>query len=199
MTPCWLLAACLDVSTGVVDVRPRAEPLPSRVDGVYGRFDSDLDASFGAGASYWAGRPGLELRAALHYVSTAGIFIGSRAPLGAANDEQRVLSFGVDLRPAFLPRFSENMQQGPATLDLTLDSISLSLGPYFAFASDPDDGRGLELSLGAGLPFFGTARGPWLQARGLARFPDEPDDATFGVVALLSWHEGFASPLTASD
>jgi hypothetical protein len=199
MTPCWLVATCLELlSTANQDLRPMAPALNSRGDGVYGRFDTDLDAGLGAGASLVKGAPALELRASLHHYSTAGVFLGASLPLDDSAQAGTALAFGVDLRPAFLPRWSENLEQGPARLDLLLDSISLALGPYFRFA-EGGEARGLELSMGVGLPLLRHTSGPWLEARAVSRFPDDDETARLGAMLLLTWHQGFASPWLDDD
>jgi hypothetical protein len=188
LTWCWLLLCGIDAAS-----LRGPEPLPSDNDGIYGRFESDLDAGLGLGAALASGDPAIAVRGTLHYFSTAGLQLGAEFPTGEGGSP--LLSFGVDLRPAFLPRFSENMEQGPAWLDLALDSISLSIGPYFPLAPDPgSEKRGLDTSLGLGVPLFASASGPWLEARGLARIPDGPGDARFGALVFLSWHAAFDSP-----
>jgi hypothetical protein len=173
------------------------EPAPSRGDGVYGRFDGDLDAAWGLGTAQLGSQTLLATRTSLHYFSTAGVWLSAGLPLDSS--AAPTLAFGVDLRPAFLPRFTEDLQQGPALLDLTLDSISLSLGPFFQLAraegSNAPPERGLELSLGFGLPLFAEAQGPWLEARALGQFPDARS-GNFGGLLLISWHQLFHSPRT---
>jgi hypothetical protein len=177
-------------------------------DGVYGRFDGDLALGVGLGAEL-----GQNTRAAarlsLHYFYMAGVYASYRDTLSGRSDEAdtsddaraalaaRVLSFGIDLRPAFIPRWSRSYEQGPSFLDLALDSISLGMGAFFA---EPPggalgDGRGFELSLGFGLPIVGQASGPWLEARGLLSLPDAGESSTTTALVLLSWHTLFDSPL----
>lgn len=177
------------------DVASRIEQQSSKTDGVYGRFDEDLEVSLGAGGELRSDRSAVALRSSAHYFSTAGLYVGAAFPLEP--QFPTLLSFGVDLRPAFLPRFSENMQQGPAILDLALDSISISLGPYFGFGGDDPDERGsqgFEVGLGSGLALLGTSSGPWLEARGLVHIPDRGGTSLGGVV-LLSYRQGVDSTL----
>jgi hypothetical protein len=195
VTPGCLVWTCLLGSASPNTNLDRGiEPLPSKDDGVYGRFESDLDLAVGSGMSWIDERSAIAVRSSLHYVWTAGIYVSAGFPLAGEGDGT-TLSFGVDLRPAFLPRFSENLEQGPAFLDLWLDSISLSLGPHFDLG---EDARGLDAQLGSALPLFGTSVGPWFEVRGLGRFPDG-DDASFGGMLLLVWHQGFRSPLVRGD
>jgi hypothetical protein len=101
----------------------------------------------------------------------------------------RALSLGADVRPLFLPRFALNLEQGPALLDLMLDSVSLNIGPYFAQPSGRSFGGelGLDLGVGFGLPLSARASGLWLEARVQRRFPDE-DRAEWLFSASLSLH-----------
>jgi len=163
--------------------------------GAYGRFGGDVSLALGAGAEL-ADQARLAARLALHHFWMTGIY-GYYADALGGDDPARLLSFGIDLRPAFLPRFSQNLQRGPAWLDLGIDSISLGLGVYYAdrgdgFASE----RGFEASLGLGFPLLQRARGPWLEARGLLRWADDSSSSGRGaVVVMLAWHELWLSPL----
>jgi hypothetical protein len=176
-----------------------AEPDPV-TDGVYGRFDGDLDLGLGLGAELASGEARGAARLSVHYFSTAGIYATYRDALGAHADVERVLSLGVDLRPAFVPRWSKNMQQGPNFLDLALDSISLGLGAFWeqprarSFASD----RGLESSLGFGIPLFGKAAGPWLESRGQLAFRGA-DRARSQFLVVLSFHTLALSPFARAQ
>ncbi len=165
-------------------------------DGVYGRFDGDLDLGMGVGVStfFATGDTGPSLRAAAHWYSTAGPYLGYTESLGARAVERR-LGLGLELEPLFLLRFSEAAEHGPALLDLTLDSLSLGLGvllldpPGEHFASH----AGLELSLGFGVPLLARASGPWLEARAGWYAPESGREAS-GLV-FLSWHFAVTTPL----
>jgi hypothetical protein len=164
-------------------------PLPGS-DGVYGRFDGSLQLSLSAGAELEADQPRAALRLAGHYWWTAGIYLRYSDAFGAEGERSlRALSLGVDLRPLFLPRFALDAEQGPALLDLVLDSFSLTSGAYFAQPRADSFGgeRGFELGLGLGVPLFAEAKGPWLELRGERRFADEAEDAWL-FSAFFSWH-----------
>ena len=164
-------------------------PLPG-YDGVYGRFDGNLAVSASAGAELESGAARGSLRLAAHYLWTAGVYARYADAFGGAEQgAARVVSFGVDLRPLFLPRFARNYEQGPPLLDLTLDSLSLTAGAYFAQprARDLGDERGFETGLGLGVPLFGAARGLWLEGRAERRFADR-GPSTWVFTAALSFH-----------
>lgn len=177
----YLLCAALLGALGVSAESARAEagqyrhaPLPGH-DGVYGRLDGSLDLGLAAGVELEAGEPRAVLRASGHYLWTAGVYLRYEDGFGE-NDQrpERALAFGVDLRPLFLPRFALDAEQGPALLDLTLDSLSLSAGAYLAEPRGDSFGaeRGFDLGLGFGVPLLAQATGPWLSARAERRFAD---------------------------
>ena len=144
-------------------------------DGVYGRFDGRYALGLNAGTDLGEGGAAFAARATAHYFYMAGIYAGYADGFG--NDAlpwTRGVSFGVDLRPTFLPRWSNGMQRGPSILDLAIDSISIAMGAYFRSPRGGDFGdvRGFELSLGFGLPLAGSMEGPWLGTRGLLRWDD---------------------------
>jgi hypothetical protein len=188
---CGLVAllACARATAAETGPRRRHAPLPGS-DGVYGRLDGSLSLALSAGAELEAGEPRGALHLALHYLWTAGIYGRYSDAFGGDGERPlRVLSLGVDVRPLFLPRFALDLEQGPALLDLTLDSFSLSAGAYFAQPRAGSLGaeRGFELGLGAGVPLLAEAAGPWLQARAERRVADSAEDAWLFTV-FLSWH-----------
>jgi hypothetical protein len=168
-------------------------PLPG-YDGVYGRFDGSLTLAASAGAELEDGEPRGALKIAAHYMWTAGVYARYADAFGNADQRStRVASLGVDVRPLFLPRFARDYEHGPALLDLTLDSLSLSAGAYFGQPRSRDfgDERGFEIGLGFGIPLLSEARGPWLEARAERRFADRGENAWLFTLALayhaLTW------------
>jgi hypothetical protein len=159
-------------------------------DGVYGRLDGSVDIGLAAGVELEAAEPRAALRVSGHYLWSAGAYLRYADGFGS-NDERplRAVSFGVDVRPLFLPRFGLDLQHGPALLDLTLDSLSLSAGAYLAQpdAADFADERGFDLGLGFGVPVLAEANGPWLEARAERRFADHGDNAWLFTLSL-SYH-----------
>lgn len=169
-------------------------------DGVYGRFDGDVDLGLSLGAELESDVQRLLIAASAHYFWTAGIYGTYREAVGDERDEQptpTLLSVGVDIRPLFVPRWSFDWQTGPATLDLMLDSISASAGAYFAPGDEGAGRRGFETSFGAGVPLTGSAGGPWLSARYDVRFP-EAGEANTSVWLMLSWHVLVSTPLSSN-
>ncbi|MDX2054408.1 MAG: hypothetical protein SFV15_18550 [Polyangiaceae bacterium] len=170
-------------------------------DGVYGRFDGDLDLSLRAGPHISFGEPGtrLVLGAEGHIFWTLGVYANyeetlSKQTSGAGVD--RAGSLGMLLRPLFLLRWREDLERGPAVLDLTLDSLTLGAG---GFATTPSgktfgDGGGGEVWLEFGVPLLGEANGVWLMAQSGLR--SGGGEGFFGR-ALLSFDWVFLSPATA--
>jgi hypothetical protein len=176
-----------------------AEHMRESDDGVYVRFDGDLDLGLGAGTLFDGGseRFSLGSRLSAHYFWLAGVYVQYADGLGQGATSARSLGFGVDLRPLFVPRWSQDMQKGGAFGNLMLDSISLALGAYYAQPADQSfgDERGFSASLGLGLPLALYASGPWLELRGGLDLPDRGN--TRGtVLALLSWHFVVITPLS---
>jgi hypothetical protein len=166
-------------------------------DGVYDRFDGDLDLGLALGAEFGsAGQAAPALRASAHYFSSAGVYVAGRVKAGAESAPS-LFGLGVDLRPLFLPRWARGYETGPALLDLTLDSLSLSLGAYWAQRVEPatEPSRGFDAQLGFGIPLLATAAGPWFEARGALRYPDGASHEE-AVFLALSWHGFVTTPFS---
>ena len=184
-----VLAGGLLAAAGLAPPVARAQAVGTFAhhDGVYGRFDGDLDLGFALGAEFGsAGNVAPALRASAHYFSIAGAYMAGRVQAGE-HSAPSLFGAGVDLRPLFLPRWAKGFETGPGFFDLTLDSVSLSLGAFWAARAE----RGFDAQLGFGLPLSASAAGPWLEARGALRYPDarEREEA---VTVALAWH-GFAT------
>jgi hypothetical protein len=180
----------LSVSAMVVQPATSSAAEGGRADGVYGRFDGDLDLGVALGGELERDALRAAARATVHYFSTAGVYASYRDALDRDDADARLVSLGVDLRPLFIPRWSQGWERGPALLDLLLDSASLSLGAYWGSpAPEAHFSRGLELGLGFGVPWFARASGPWLGARGLVRWPDPMlGGHELSALATLEWH-----------
>src|SRR6188768_2410471 len=186
-----LLCARVARAEGARDrLRPSAA---ASADGVYDRFDGDLDLGLALGAEFGsAGRAAPALRASAHYFSSAGVYLAGRIKAGDESAPS-LFGLGVDLRPLFLPRWAKGYETGPGLFDLMLDSLSLSLGAFWAQRAEAgtEAQRGFDAQLGFGVPLLATAAGPWFEARGALRYPDgaSREEAVF---LALSWH-GFAT------
>ncbi|HWZ92475.1 MAG TPA: hypothetical protein VNW92_26600 [Polyangiaceae bacterium] len=168
-------------------------------DGVYERFDGDLDLGLALGAELGsAGGVAPIVRGTAHYFSIAGLYAGGRVKAGD-DSAPSLFDVGVDARPLFVPRWAKGYETGPAFLDLTLDSLSLSLGAFWVQKSDTRVAtHGFEAGLGFGLPLLSLAAGPWLEARGLLRYSDTGPREEALVVAL-AWHAFVLTPLISSQ
>ena len=178
-----------------------AESNRSHGDGVYGRFEGDLDLGVGLGVATWSKQALGAARLSLHYHSTLGIYAGYADALGRRGETERFADLGVDLRPLFLLRWPVDAEQGPAALDLIIDSLSVGAGAFFAQPAGSDFGsaRGPALSLGLGAPLIGKATGPWLEARYFLRWANpgggDAESTDHAALLVLSWHALFFSGL----
>lgn len=150
-----------------------ATALASERDGLYGRFDGDLELHLGAGVAVAHGGPMLAARLDALYLSTAGIYTHYADAVGADGPSvERSIAAGFLIQPLFLGRFASDLERGPARLDLFVDSFALGLGAFWhmprggAFEETP----GLEASVGLGFPFFEDGTGPVVGVRGALRW-----------------------------
>jgi hypothetical protein len=168
-------------------------------DGTYGRLDGDLDISVGAGVAFAPTGPSIAGLGRAMYLETAGLYLGYSDALGADRTVLRSASFGVGLRPLFLPRWGFDLEKGPATLDLALDALTLDVGAVFGAYLDvaPSTAPGVEIALGTEVPLAAQAAGPWIGVRGalqwrsdeLARTTEPSLPSTRVSAAItLSWH-----------
>jgi hypothetical protein len=195
-------AVAAGVLTQTAQVRaqsPAERHADSTRDGVYDRFDGDLDLGLGLGAELGsAGHAAPAMRGTAHYFSIAGVYLEGRVRAGDES-ARSLFGLGVDLRPLFVPRWAKGFETGPSFADLTLDSLSLSLGAFWTErpAHALNAARGLEAGLGFGIPLFASAGGPWLETRGVLRYPDGGAREEAWFVAL-SWHGFVLTPLSAA-
>lgn len=198
----WPVLVLISVSAGVS--RPaRAETAagarsPGAADGVYDRFDGDLDLGLGLGAEYGStGQLSPTLRGTAHYFSIAGVYLSGRVSAGD-DSPPSLFGAGVDLRPLFVPRWAKGFETGPGILDLTLDSLSLSLGAFWTARQSPamQSSRGFDAELGLGVPLLATAAGPWLEVRGALRYPDQRAREE-ALILVFAWHGFLTTPFSA--
>lgn len=172
----------------VADVRG-VSASTAKGDGVYGRFDGDVD--LGAGVGVRAAGPGVgpDVRLSAHFLSTVGLSADLTWPVAGSKDWS--LTAALDVRPLFLPRWALDLEQGPAFWDLLLDSVSVSAGPVL---TPLQAGRlGLSLEAGFGVPLSSHSQGAWLHVRGASRWID--DRTHLGGLLVLSWHTSWLSPV----
>ncbi|HMJ52971.1 MAG TPA: hypothetical protein VK540_12875 [Polyangiaceae bacterium] len=149
------------------------EPPAKTSDGVYGRFDGDLDLSLAAGSTFGSGGPTAAAFARATFFQTAGMYVSYTDALGRSDVAlPRTLGLGLTLRPFFVPRWAFDLERGPAILDLTIDAFAFDLGVLWPAKRDGSftERPGMEAAIGTEVPLFGTASGPFLGARGAIRW-----------------------------
>jgi len=207
-SPARRVACSVLLALAVTQLRTRAasaqaasvQPARSSADGVYGRFDGDLDLGLALGAEFGsAGHAAPALRASAHYFSIAGVYASGRIKAGDESAPS-LFGLGVELRPLFMPRWAKGFETGPALLDLTLDSLCLSLGAFWAqrAAHATEANHGFDAELGFGIPLLATAAGPWLEARGALRYPDGARREQ-ALILALSWHGFVTTPFSSGS
>lgn len=176
-------------TTGTLATEVTARDESFSGDGVYGRYDGSFDLGLSAGPELGKGGLSGNARASLHYFSMAGAYVEYVDALGADRPTERLVAAGVDLRPAFVPRWSKGYEKGPGILDLTIDSFSIGLGAYFRSPRGGSfgDARGLELSLGLGVPLTKRSTGPWVRTRAILRWDEPSARALASAFAALGW------------
>ena len=105
----------------------------------------------------------------------------------------RSLVGGFEIRPLFLARFAQDLERGPPTLDLLLDSIGIGLGAYRTWHNDgycdtpaeqrPCRDEGMELSTGFELALLPQHDAPFLGLRVALRWSLDEQSAAFDVPA----------------
>jgi hypothetical protein len=167
-------------------------------DGVYGRFDGDLDVSI-AGGSAWS-REGLSgaLLARVLFLETAGAYVSYADRFDSSGTgPRRSIAVGVTLRPLFVPRWGLDLEHGPAILDLTIDATALELGALWVADGSPGFSRppGVELALGTEIPLAARIEGLWIGVRGALRWSDaelagtnETAPLKPSILFTVAWH-----------
>jgi len=176
-------------------------------DGAYGRFDGDLTLSLEVGVSETLSQSiegeSIAARAGASYLQTIGLYAQYNDSLGLrAVPMRRAISGGIEVKPLFLGRWSQNLEQGPALLDLWLDSFALGMGIYGAWLQPCQSctDHGMELSIGMELPLLAHASAPFIALRGAARWSlvDGPSDfsrppARALLTLAIGYHHLFAT------
>jgi hypothetical protein len=193
------LAAAL-LSAALLSAGATARAQKSGGDGLYGRFEGDLELRAHAGAAFASGGPGLSAQVSALYLSTAGIYAHYTDALGSdAPRVTRSISAGVHLQPLFLARLAVNAERGPAFFDLLVDSFAFELGAVWSAPRRMplDEHPGLEAALALALPLFPRATGPFIGLRGALRWrpldfvagpPSTAIDRGAVLSLTLGWH-----------
>ncbi|HEX9618713.1 MAG TPA: hypothetical protein VF989_01180 [Polyangiaceae bacterium] len=180
------------MTTSKLETQVDAERSVVTSDGAYGRFQGALDWGLAAGARYGGASDAFAgvIATSIHFFTLAGVYGAWQESFEPEPEElRRSFSVGASLKPLFLLRWSKDLEHGPAVADLALDSFALGLGARIANI-DGSYTTGVETSLGAGIPLFAKAGGPWLEL-GAALVFLERREPIAEVVATLAWHQWF--------
>lgn len=159
----------------------------------------------------------LALRFSTLYLSTVGFFGQYNESFDIPSQPvARSVVGGVELRPLFLGRWTQDTEHGPPQLDLWLDSISLTLGLHNLWRHPEHCGAtaivpgpphrchafGMEFSVGMELPLLPQASAPFIALRGAVRWSLEdletvrPAPPPMGLITLtLGYHHLFEAHL----
>ena len=176
-------------------------------DGLYGRFDGDVELRVQAGAAFAAGGPSLAAGVAALYLSTAGVYVHYTDALGSdAPRVSRSVATGFHLAPLFFARYATNRELGPAFVDLLVDSLGFELGACWSapLHAPWDLHPGLEAALDVSVPLLPRSSGPFVGLRGALRWrpvdftagsPGNPVDHGALLSLTLGWHQVVATHL----
>lgn len=169
---------------------PANEESNYRSDGVYGRFDGEISLVPFVGMQTTNAGWMTQFGISAYYFSTVGVTFrnaeGRWSPWSPRADFN-VSTLSLSARPLFLLRWSQDLEKGPSFLDLTLDSLTLSIGGYWSSEhSTTRQHYGFESELSLGFPLLAKAHGPWLTLSLANRVPrvtikDSTLDMIYGV------------------
>jgi hypothetical protein len=195
-----LLALATPARADEVDA-PVAPPA-TKPDTTYGRLDGDVGLVVGAGLAVGPRSPRAAAELRVRYLETAGLFFTYEdgKALGGGSEPVRVLSGGLELRPLFMGRWLTGRESGVARLDLTLDSIAIELGGFFAqpIGGSLGERPGFQAGLGIETPIAASASGPWVGLHAGLRWSDAtlggdpivgPADRAAFLSITLAWHQ----------
>jgi hypothetical protein len=195
-----LLVSVLAAAVGVSEAGASAS---HGADTSYGRVDGDLGLVVGAGVTLGPRAPRAAFDARLRYLETVGIFFTYEDGFGGPAEPTRVLAFGTEVRPLFLPKWLYGLETGNAWVDLAIDSIGFEIGGSALQPIGGNLGERFALQLGGSveLPIFGRASGLWLGFHGGVRWSDvalareAPTALERGgyLQITLSWHQIFGA------
>jgi hypothetical protein len=192
-----LMAASFIAAVLVASSPARAEEAVA-TDGVYGRFDGDLNLSVAAGPAWSREGMSAAILARAFFLETAGFYLSYADRLdNSSPGPHRTFGAGVSLRPLFVPRWGLDLERGPAILDLTIDATTLELGALWIADESPhfSGSPGVELALGTEMPLGAHAEGFWLGIRGALRWREselsgggDGPPLRPAILVTLAWH-----------
>lgn len=176
---------------------PANEESNYRSDGVYGRFDGEISIVPFVGVQTTRAGWMTQLGISAYYLSTVGVTFrsaeGRWAPWSPRADFN-VSTLSLAARPLFLLRWSQDWEKGPSFLDLTLDSLTLSIGGYWSSEHGTKaQHQGFESELSLGFPLLAKAHGPWLTLSLGNRLPRVTSkDSTLDMIYGLRFEWSFS-------
>ncbi len=175
-------------------------------DPMLGRIEGDVSVGAALGATFAPRSPRLALDLRARYLSTAGAFATyeDAGSFSFAANPSRVFSFGIEVRPLFLPRAFGGYDFGGNRWDLLVDSFAFEVGVAWV---EPTGGTftkapGAKLGLGFEVPLMKRATGLFLATRGGALWSGEAltgtpvrdaSDRSLYLFVGLAWHQTFVS------
>lgn len=165
-------------------------------DGVYGRFNGNFSFSLGLGGNYRSATEQFMPQASFtaRYFQVLGLLVGFSQAIDEEPGIERSLEIAALIEPLFLLRFARGKESGHPFWDLTLDSLSLSIGAYLdePKAGNFADASGLSTGLGLGFPLLSKAPGPWLRLRGTVQTGWPHVQATAHLMLEWQWMASIA-------
>jgi len=145
------------------EVRPPADGAYGRLRGD-GSFAVEVGTSATIGPKAFAGES-LALRSSLFYLRTVGLVASYDESFELVSQPtRRSFAGALEIRPLFLGRFARDLERGPAWMDLTLDSLAISMGVWgglprrrFCPPRDCPVDYGMQAGLGLDLPLWADA------------------------------------------
>jgi hypothetical protein len=131
-----------------------------------------------------------------YYFHTVGLQAkyGDGRLFPSSDEPYSITTLSLALRPLFLFRWKRDLEQGPSWFDLTIDSLTLKVGGFWAAKTGSDntdkDVRGLETELSFGVPLLARYSGPWLSAAIAHRYrsvTDDGHDVDLAASLRLEW------------
>jgi hypothetical protein len=147
-------------------------PARAMGDGAYGRLDGDVELRASAGVAFGEGAPSFTAGVGAVYLQTAGVYGLYTDAFDEGAALRRSIATGVHVQPLFLARYANDLERGPAHVDLLIDSLAFQVGPFWgapragSLRSEP----GLELAALIAVPVLPRANGPFLEVRGALRW-----------------------------